>query len=149
LSPGRRGLFVTVHALEGWQTCDVRPIDKGHQIQSSRAQKERRGATRLVERRQIMDLVGLLISVISGAVGGNIAGAAMQDKSLGTLGNSIAGVLGGGLGSVLLRAVGILAQSGGGSLDLGSIVGNVASGGIGGAILLVVIALIRGTMAKA
>jgi uncharacterized membrane protein YeaQ/YmgE (transglycosylase-associated protein family) len=96
-----------------------------------------------------MDLVGLLISVISGAVGGNIAGAAMQDKSLGTLGNSIAGVLGGGLGSVLLRAVGILAQSGGGSLDLGSIVGNVASGGIGGAILLVVIALIRGTMAKA
>ena len=95
-----------------------------------------------------MDLVGLLISVISGAVGGNIAGAAMQDKSLGTLGNSIAGVLGGGLGSVLLRAVGILAQSGGG-LDLGSIVGNVASGGIGGAILLVVIALIRGTMAKA
>jgi len=95
-----------------------------------------------------MDLVGLLISVISGAVGGNIAGAAMQDKSLGTLGNSIADVLGGGLGSVLLRAVGILAQSGGG-LDLGSIVGNVASGGIGGAILLVVIALIRGTMAKA
>jgi uncharacterized membrane protein YeaQ/YmgE (transglycosylase-associated protein family) len=148
LSPGRRGLFVT-HALEGWQTCDVRPIDKGHQIQSSRAQKELRGATRPVERRQIMDLVGLLISVISGAVGGNIAGAAMQDKSLGTLGNSIAGVLGGGLGSVLLRAVGILAQSGGGSLDLGSIVGNVASGGIGGAILLVVIALIRGTMAKA
>lgn len=37
-----------------------------------------------------MDIVGLLISVISGAVGGNIAGAAMQDKSLGTLGNSIA-----------------------------------------------------------
>jgi uncharacterized membrane protein YeaQ/YmgE (transglycosylase-associated protein family) len=64
-----------------------------------------------------MDLVGLLISVISGAVGGNIAGAAMQDKSLGTLGNSIAGVLGGGLGGGLLRALGMLAQSGG-SVDL-------------------------------
>lgn len=50
-----------------------------------------------------MDLVGLLISVISGAVGGNIAGAAMQDKSLGTLGNSIAGVLGGGAGGAVLK----------------------------------------------
>jgi len=96
-----------------------------------------------------MDLVGLLISVISGAVGGNIAGAAMSDKSLGTLGNSIAGVLGGGLGAWLLRAVGILAQSGAGSLDLGSIVGNVASGGVGGAVLLVVVSLIKSSMAKA
>jgi uncharacterized membrane protein YeaQ/YmgE (transglycosylase-associated protein family) len=95
-----------------------------------------------------MDLVGLLISVISGAVGGNIAGAAMQDKSLGTLGNSIAGILGGGLGGVLLRALGMLGQSGG-SLDLASIVGNVASGGVGGAILLVIISLIKNTMAKA
>jgi len=50
-----------------------------------------------------MDLVTLLISVISGAVGGNIAGAAMQDKSLGTLGNSIAGVLGGGVGAALIK----------------------------------------------
>jgi uncharacterized membrane protein YeaQ/YmgE (transglycosylase-associated protein family) len=95
-----------------------------------------------------MDIVGLLISVISGAVGGNIAGAAMQDKSLGTLGNSIAGVLGGGLGGALLKALGMLGQSGGG-LDLASIIGNVASGGIGGAVLLIIVSLIKGTMAKA
>jgi len=82
------------------------------------------------------------------SLGGNIAGAAMQDKSLGTLGNSIAGILGGGLGAWLLRAIGIFAQSGG-SLDLGAIVGNVASGGVGGAILLVVVSLIKSTMAKA
>ena len=95
-----------------------------------------------------MDVVALLISVISGAVGGNIAGTAMQDKSLGTLGNSIAGVLGGGLGAALLKALGLVAQSGG-SLDLGSIVGNVASGGVGGAVLLILVSLIKGTMAKA
>lgn len=95
-----------------------------------------------------MDLVSLLISVISGAVGGNIAGAAMQDKSLGTLGNSIAGLVGGGLGAALLRALGVLAQSGG-SLDVGSIIGNVASGGVGGAILLVIVSLIKEAMAKA
>jgi uncharacterized membrane protein YeaQ/YmgE (transglycosylase-associated protein family) len=95
-----------------------------------------------------MDLVGLLISVISGAVGGNIAGATMQDKNLGTLGNSIAGVLGGGLGAALLRALGVLGQSGG-SVDVASILGNVASGGVGGAILLVIVSLIKSAMAKA
>ena len=95
-----------------------------------------------------MNLVGLLISLVSGAVGGNIAGAAMQDKSLGTLGNSIAGILGGGVGGWILGALGILAQTGG-SLDLTSIVGNVASGGVGGAVLLVIVSLIKSAMARA
>ena len=95
-----------------------------------------------------MNLVGLLISLVSGAVGGNIAGAAMQDKSLGTLGNSIAGILGGGVGGWILGALGILAQTGG-SLDLTAIVGNVASGGVGGAVLLVIVSLIKSAMARA
>ena len=95
-----------------------------------------------------MDLVSLLISLISGAVGGNIAGAAMKDKSLGAIGNSIAGIVGGGLGSIILRAIGAFGQSGG-SLDLGSIIGNVASGGVGGAILLIIVSLIKSAMARA
>ena len=94
-----------------------------------------------------MDLVSLLISLISGAVGGNLAGAAMKDKSLGALGNSIAGIIGGGIGGALLRAIGAYAQSGG-SLDLGSIVGNIAGGGVGGAILLVIVSLIKNAMAR-
>ena len=40
-------------------------------------------------------LINLIIQLISGAVGGNIAGVALKDYSLGTLGNSIAGVVGG------------------------------------------------------
>ena len=36
-----------------------------------------------------MDFLNLIISLISGAVGGNIAGAALKDRSLGTVGNSI------------------------------------------------------------
>ena len=95
-----------------------------------------------------MDIVSLIISLISGAAGGNIAGAAMKDKSLGVLGNSIAGIVGGGLGGAILRLVGAFAQSGG-SLDPGAIVGNIASGGVGGAILLIIVALIKGTMARA
>jgi uncharacterized membrane protein YeaQ/YmgE (transglycosylase-associated protein family) len=94
-----------------------------------------------------MDLISLLISLVSGAVGGNIAGAAMSDKNLGPLGNSIAGILGGGIGGALLQAAGVLGQSGGG-FDIGSIIGNVASGGVGGAILLIIVSLLKSAMAK-
>ena len=39
-------------------------------------------------------LVNLIIQLISGAIGGNIAGSALKDYSLGTLGNSIASIVG-------------------------------------------------------
>src|SRR6266581_3332338 len=45
-----------------------------------------------------MDITSLRIEAVSGAIGGNVAGAAMKENSLGTVGNSIAGILGGGLG---------------------------------------------------
>jgi len=93
-----------------------------------------------------MDLVNLLVSVVSGAVGGNAAGAAMPDKSLGTLGNSIAGVLGGGLGGVVLQALGIVNSTGG--TDIAAILSQVASGGVGGGIAMVVIALIKNAMSQ-
>ena len=44
-----------------------------------------------------MDITSLIIEAVSGAIGGNVAGAAMKENSLGTVGNSIAGILGGGL----------------------------------------------------
>ena len=51
-----------------------------------------------------MDIISLIIQLVAGAIGGNAAGAAMKDKSLGTLGNSIAGVVGGiGAGQILDR----------------------------------------------
>ena len=43
-----------------------------------------------------MTFTQLIIELIIGAIGGNAAGAVMKDKSLGTLGNTIAGVVGGG-----------------------------------------------------
>ncbi|MET0152889.1 MAG: hypothetical protein ABW298_09815 [Candidatus Binatia bacterium] len=86
-----------------------------------------------------MDMTSLLISLISGAVGGNVAGAAMKDKSLGTRGNSLAGIFGGGIGSFLLQALGVLATSATSGGGLGDILGNVAGGGVGGAILLVIV----------
>ena len=70
----------------------------------------------------------------------------LKDQSLGTVGNSIVGILGGGIGAAILHALG--AYTGAGGLDIGSIIGSVVSGGLGGGILMAVIELIRGQSAK-
>lgn len=88
----------------------------------------------------------LIIQLISGAVGGNIAGGVLKNLNLGPVWNSVVGILGGGLGGQLLNAVGLLGQSGG--LDIGSIIGNVASSGVGGAVLLVIVGLIKKALKK-
>ena len=93
-----------------------------------------------------MNIVSLIIQLISGAVGGNVAGAAMKESSLGTLGNSIAGIVGGGLGGTILQMVMGTAADGGG-LDLQSILANVAGGGVGGAILMAIVGIIKNKMA--
>jgi uncharacterized membrane protein YeaQ/YmgE (transglycosylase-associated protein family) len=95
-----------------------------------------------------MNIISLIIQLISGAVGGNVAGAAMKESSLGTLGNSIAGIVGGGLGGTILHMVmGTAATGGGGGMDLQSILTNVGGGGVGGAILMAVVGIIKNKMA--
>ena len=95
-----------------------------------------------------MNITSLIIELISGAVGGNVAGAAMKENSLGTVGNSIAGIVGGGLGGTLLHSVLGGAAAGGGSMDMTTILSNVAGGGVGGAILMAIIGIIKNKMAK-
>jgi len=95
-----------------------------------------------------MDITSLIVEAVSGAVGGNIAGAAMKDKSLGPAGNSIAGIVGGGIGGTILQMVMGGAAAGGGGMDMQSILANVGGGGIGGAILMAIIGMIKAQMAK-
>ncbi len=83
-----------------------------------------------------MDIVGLLIGLGSGALGGNVAGNVMK-SSMGVGGRSLTGIIGGALLSFVGQQLGfgIPDPAAGGSLDLMSIIGNVASGGIGGGLL--------------
>jgi hypothetical protein len=98
-----------------------------------------------------MNIVALLIQLVSGAAGGNLAGALMKNFSLGPVGNSILGILGGGLGGQLLHmltAGGATAATGASGLDLGSVVSSIAGGGIGGGLLMAIVGAIRSGMAK-
>ena len=52
-------------------------------------------------------IVPLLIQLVSGAVGGNIAGGLLKNLSLGKVINSVVGILGGGLGGMILKMLGI------------------------------------------
>lgn len=90
----------------------------------------------------------LIISLLSGAVGGNVAGGALKNYNLGTIWNSVVGILGGGVGGQILSALGLLGGTGGSTLDIGSIVSNVAASGIGGGVLLVIVGLIKKMVAK-
>lgn len=95
-------------------------------------------------------LVNLVVQLISGAVGGNLAGAASKNIDLGTLWNSVAGIVGGGIGGQILSAVlgAGAAGAAGGGLDIGSIIQQVAGGGVGGAVLLAIVGIIKNAMAK-
>ena len=84
-------------------------------------------------------VVQLIISLISGGVGGNIAGALLKNLSLGPIGNTVVGLLGGGIGEKILTSTGLLQGS--------SVVGDVAGSGIGGAILMIVVGLIKNMVA--
>lgn len=93
------------------------------------------------------NLLPLIIQLVCGALGGNAAGSLMKKFSLGTLGNSIVGILGGGLGGQLLNMLGVFSSSGGG-VGVGNVIGNVVSGGVGGGILMAIVGAIKQAMTK-
>lgn len=89
----------------------------------------------------------LIVHLIGGAIGGNVAGALLKKFSLGTLWNSVVGILGGGLGGSLLASMGI-GGVGEAGLAIGNIITNIISSGVGGGVLLTIVGLIKSQMAK-
>jgi hypothetical protein len=106
---------------------------------------------RLGDEEASVNIVALIIQVVSGAVGGNIAGTLLKQFSLGPVGNSIVGILGGGVGGQLLGmlgAGGMGAGAGTSGLDIGAIVSSIVGGGVGGGVLMAIIGLARQLLAK-
>ncbi|WP_299923063.1 hypothetical protein [uncultured Pelagimonas sp.] len=89
----------------------------------------------------------MIIGLISGAIGGNAAGGLFKNLNQGVLINSLAGIVGGGLGGTILSALGVGGMEGAagamGSFDVGSILTQVAGGGVGGGVVLAIVGMIR------
>jgi uncharacterized membrane protein YeaQ/YmgE (transglycosylase-associated protein family) len=100
-----------------------------------------------------MDWMSIIISLVSGAVGGNAAGKLLKNFDMGTLWNSVAGIVGGGIGGQIVSALGLdpgtATAAASGSGMIGSIVSQVAGGGVGGAVLLVVAGYLKKMFASA
>lgn len=94
-----------------------------------------------------MDILPLVIQLASGAIGGNVAGKLLPKSSLGTIGNSIAGLAGGGLGGQLLGMLGFGGAEGA-SLDLTSILSSIAGGGVGGGVVMAIVGIVKGLLTK-
>jgi hypothetical protein len=91
-------------------------------------------------------LINLIIQLIAGAVGGNAVGAGVKNVNLGTLGNTIAGAIGGAGGGTLLTALLPLLQGAAGNVDIGALVGQAVGGGVAGAVLTAIVGLIKNSM---
>jgi hypothetical protein len=90
-------------------------------------------------------LINLIIQLIAGAVGGNAVGAGMKNVDLGTLGNTIAGAVGGAGGGTLLTALLPFLQGTAGNVDVGALLGQAVGGGVAGAILTAIVGLVKNT----
>ncbi|WP_323123204.1 hypothetical protein [Burkholderia alba] len=83
-----------------------------------------------------MSMLGLIIQLVSGATGGNVAASLLEKYSLGPVGNTLAGIIGGGIGGELIKiALGGAAQTADG-FDRGMLFGSIGGGGASGALVV-------------
>jgi hypothetical protein len=93
-------------------------------------------------------LINLIVPIVAGAIGGNVAGAAgAKTIDLGTALNSIVGAIGGGVGGQILTALIPVLAGAANNFDIGALIGQVAGGGIAGAILTAIVGAIKNKMA--
>jgi len=81
-----------------------------------------------------MDINGLIIFLIVGAVAGWLAGTLMKGRGFGVLGNILVGIVGAIIGGFLFGSLGIHA---------GGMIGSIITATVGAVVLLFVVKLIK------
>jgi hypothetical protein len=92
-------------------------------------------------------LIPILIQLIGGAAGGNVVGAALKKLDLNALLRTVLGAVGGVGGGQLAELIPALEGLLGGT-DPGAMAGQAGAGAAGGAILTLIVGLIKQAMAK-
>lgn len=92
----------------------------------------------------------IIINLVAGALGGAGSGKALPQFDLGTAGNIIAGLVGGGVLGQIITAVWptVAASLQSGNFNVGSIVTQIIGGGVGGAVLQIIVGAIKNSMSK-
>jgi hypothetical protein len=87
----------------------------------------------------------ILINLIAGAFGGAAIGKSSSTFDLGTAGNVISGLIGGGvLGQIVTLALpSVMAAAQSGNFSVSGVVSQLVAGGAGGAILTAIIGAIK------
>lgn len=101
-------------------------------------------------------IVSILVQLIGGAVGGNGLAAIMKQINLGPVGNTIAGAIGGWLGTWLAAQIpglsGLVgaaaAAAGTGGLDIGALAGQGLTGLVGGGLLTAIAGAVKNATMK-
>src|SRR6218665_465545 len=106
-------------------------------------------------------IIPILVQLVGGGVGGNVISAIIKKVNLGPAGNSIVGAIGGWLGTWLAGMIpgldGIVkgvastaatAGAGTGGVDFGSLLGQGATGIVGGGLLTAIAGLVKNSMNK-
>ncbi len=94
-----------------------------------------------------MEYLMMALPYVMGAVGGNGMAKLIPSLNLGTLWNSVAGIVGGGLGGTLLSMIGISAGAAT-SFDITSLLGGAATGAVGGGVVLFIVGLVKKLLGK-
>lgn len=93
-------------------------------------------------------LLPLLIQVLGGGAGGNIAGKLLKNVDLSKLIQTVVGIIGGVAGGQAVDWLGML-QSVLGEGGAGGLLGDAGASGIGGAILVAIVGFIKKSMSGA
>jgi hypothetical protein len=101
-----------------------------------------------------MDLVGLIVQIIAGALGGLATGKAVKSVDLGNMGNIIEGIIGGVGGSAiagLIPGLAMLSSFAGAApagLDIGALLVQAVGGLVGGGVLTAIVGAVKNATAK-
>jgi uncharacterized membrane protein YeaQ/YmgE (transglycosylase-associated protein family) len=98
----------------------------------------------------IMDILPLITVIVSGAIGGNLAGSFMPKVSMGKITNTIVGAIGGGLGGYLFDMVGMSGSGvpGSGANDFRNIATTFFAGSLSGGTVMLIIGYVKQMMSK-